>query len=124
MIGAILLIMVAQAAPLPVVDEHSAARRLHIGDTGIDCVRLPCPSRGIFEPDDRGFAARDRLLYVDLDGTTPPPPMIGSETDQAEVVKAWNDRRCLAIEGQLISGKDERPALRIDHIIGPCGGEG
>jgi len=126
MIGAIILLMAAPApAALPVIvnDEHSEARRLHVGDTDIDCVRLPCPSRGVFEPDERGFAVRDRLLYVDLDGKTPPPPMIGDEADQSEIVKAWNDRRCLAIDGQLISGEDDRPTLRVDRIIGPCGGE-
>ncbi len=70
MIGAIVLMMAAPAATAPVVvnDEHNEARRLHVGDTGIDCVRLPCPSRGVFEPDERGFAARSRLLYADLDG--------------------------------------------------------
>ncbi len=49
--------------------------------------------------------------------------MIGEEADQAKIVKAWNDRGCLAIAGQLISGEDERPTLRVDRIIGPCGGE-
>lgn len=127
MIGAIILMVVAptSAAPAVVMNEkHTEARRLQVGDTGIDCVRLPCPSRGVFEPDERGFATRDRLLYVDLDGKTPPPPMIGDKADQSEVVKAWNDRRCLAIEGGLIPGEDGRPALRVDRIIGPCGGEG
>ena len=96
--------------------------RIHVGDTGIKCVRLPCPSRGVFVPDEQSHAARDRMLYADMDGETPPPPMIGDAALLAAITTAWEERACLAIDGRLISGEGDLPVLRVDRVIGPCGG--
>lgn len=120
---ALLALAAAQAAPPPLVanDDKATASRLHIGDTGIRCARLPCPSRALFEPQPPdGHAARDRMLYVDFDGSKPPPPMIGDPVDLAAIRHGWAERQCLAIDGRLIPGEDDRPVLRVDRIVGPC----
>jgi len=109
--------------PEPLVETpgDAGAMRVHVGNTAIQCLRLPCPSRGVFVPDEQSHAARDRMLYADMDGETPPPPMIGDEALLAAITTAWEERACLAIDGRLISGEDDRPVLRVDRVIGPCG---
>lgn len=100
--------------------EDSGAIRIHVGDTGIRCVKLPCPSRGVFVPDPQKGGVSADFLLTDRDGSGPPPPMIGRDADLAAVGKAWDERACLAIDGRLISGKEDRPVLRVDRIVGPC----
>jgi hypothetical protein len=115
--------MVAQApAPGPdvAIPDDAAGRRIHVGDTGIKCVKLPCPSRGVFLPGRAQNGGRPTLLLADHDGRMPPPPMIGDEADLAAIRTAWNARDCLAIEGRPISGEDDKPVLRVDRIVGPC----
>lgn len=48
--------------------------------------------------------------------------MIGDEASQAEIVKTWEDHHCLAIEGRLTPGEDNRSVLRVGRTIGPCHG--
>lgn len=105
--------MVAQAG-------NASAMRLHIGNTGIKCLRLPCPSRGVFVPPKASRTTRPASLYSDVDGKSPPPPMVGDAVSLAAITTAWNERRCLAIDGRLISGEEDRPVLRVDRIVGPC----
>lgn len=113
----------AQEAPPPFVAEGARAQAglLHVGETGIRCLRLPCPGRGLFAPGARGQAERESLLYADRDGRSPPPPMIGAAADRAAIARAWDERRCLALRGRLIPGEDDRPVLRVDRILGECG---
>ncbi len=113
----------AQDAPPPLVANgpRAEAGLLHIGETGIRCLRLPCPGRGLFVPGPWGQADRQNLLYADRDGRTPPPPMIGAAADRAAIAEAWDERRCLALVGRLIPGADDRPVLRVDRIVGACG---
>ncbi|MET0249487.1 MAG: hypothetical protein ABW164_07140 [Sphingobium sp.] len=106
--------------PLVATPDDAGPMRLHVGDTGIRCLRLPCPSRGVFVPDDQGHAARDRMLYTDVDGKAAPPPMIGDKALLAAIGSAWEARTCLAIDGRLVSGEGDRPVLRVDRVIGPC----
>jgi hypothetical protein len=49
--------------------------------------------------------------------------MIGDERLLAAIRGAWDDHRCLAIDGRLIGGEDDRPVLRVDRIAGACGRE-
>lgn len=114
----------AQDAPPPHVANgpRAEAGLLHVGETGIRCLRLPCPSRGLFVPGARGQAERQTLLYADRDGRSPPPPMTGAAADRMAIVRAWDERRCLALIGRLIPGPDDRPVLRVDRIVGECGG--
>lgn len=107
--------------PLVATPDDAGSIRIHVGHTGIRCLRLPCPSRGVFVPDERGHAARDRMLYADTDGKAPPPPVIGEKALLTAITTAWDERTCLAIDGRLISGEDDRPVLRVDRVIGPCG---
>lgn len=109
-------------APLVASGTQAEAGRLHIGNTGINCLRLPCPSRAVFVPDERGQADRNNLLYADLDGSKPAPPMLGDAAHLAAIETAWEERQCLAIDGRLIPGEDDRPVLRVDRIVGPCAG--
>ncbi|MGE4323174.1 MAG: hypothetical protein AB7E60_09120 [Sphingobium sp.] len=120
---ALLTLSAVEAAPPPLVanDGEAQAARLHIGDTRIRCVRLPCPGRALFVPrSPGGQAMRDTMLYVDVDGRKPPPPMIGDPADIAAIGTAWEERHCLAIDGRLIPGEEDRPVLRVDRIVGPC----
>lgn len=116
-------IAMLQAAPFPMVasGDEAPGGRMHIGDTGIRCVRQPCPSRGVFVPDARGLATREGLLMSDSDGKTPLPPMVAGAADRAAIERVWADGGCIAIEGRLIPGEDDRPALRVDRLIGACG---
>lgn len=113
----------AQEAPPPLVANgpRAEAGLLHVGETGIRCLRLPCPGRGLYVPGARGQAERQNLLYADRDGRSPPPPMIGDPDARAAIAKAWDERRCLAVMGRLIPGEDDRPVLRVDRIVGACG---
>ena len=121
--SAIIAAALAQSAisePLVATEGHAAPMRLHIGDTGIRCARLPCPSRGVFIPQQQAGEVRGALLYSDMDGNSPPPPMIGDEALLSAVSRAWEERACLAIDGRLISGEEDKPVLRVDRILGPC----
>ena len=119
---ALLTLSAAQVAPPLVANDDTAeSGRLHIGDTGIRCARLPCPGRALFQPQPPdGHASRDQMLYVDVDGSKPPPPMLGHPTHLAAVKAAWEDRQCLVIVGRLISGEQDRPLLRVDRVVGWC----
>lgn len=121
----VLAALLLQSAPPPLVANSgdAAAGRLHVGSTSIRCLRLPCPSRGVFQPNEAGAADRNQLLFVDLDGRTPPPPMIGDEVTLAAITEAWDSFRCVAIDGRLIPGEDDRPVLRVDRLIGSCGAQ-
>lgn len=95
--------------------------RLHVGATGIHCVKTPCPARAVFEPGPGGKAERQRMIYIDLDGKKPAPPMMGADKALAAIRSAWDSRECIAIDGRLIGGVDDQPVLRVDRIVGPCG---
>ena len=110
----------AISEPMVATEGDAGPMRLHIGDTGIRCVRTPCPSRAVFLPREQTSKVRGGLLYSDMDGTSPPPPMIGDEAHLRALLQAWEDRACLAIDGRLISGEDDKPVLRVDRIVGPC----
>lgn len=124
LIASFAVLAMPQNAPPPFVanSEEAPGARLHIGDTGIRCVRLPCPSRAVFAPGTEDHAVRQSMLYVDTDGSSPPPPMIASEANRAAIVMAWDERQCLAIDGRMIAGEDDRPILRVDRVVGSCAG--
>lgn len=96
------------------------AQRLNIGRTGIQCVRLPCPHRGIFLPGAANMQGLHRMpLYADLDGSTFLPKLIASESDKARLEQAWDRRQCLEIRGNL-QGRGDNAVLEVSRIIGPC----
>lgn len=123
MIAAAMAAQAVASGPDVATPGDAAGRRIHIGDTGIRCVKLPCPSRGVFLPDEVQGNGWPALLLADLDGRMPPPPMIGEEADLAAVRAAWDARECLAIVGRPIGGEDDKPVLRVDRVVGPCRGE-
>lgn len=119
---AILFALLSQVAPPSAAGSPDALPGvLYVGATGIRCVRRPCPARGVFIPDARGHAVRDQLLMADTDGTAPPPPMIGDEAARREIARVWDAGGCVAVEGRLIAGEEDRPLLRVDRLIGRCG---
>jgi len=122
-IGSLVMAALAPATsgrPLVATPEDSAAMRIHVGDTGIKCVKFPCPSRGVYLPEDADAEKPLELLYTDPDGKAPLPPMIGDAAALAAIAAAWEDRGCLAIDGRLISGEEDKPVLRVDRIVGHC----
>lgn len=122
--AAFLTAALLQAAPPPHVanSDQAEAMTLYVGDTNIRCVRMPCPSRGVFEPDDAGNADRNALLYADTDGQSGPPPMIGDPAALRAIATAWSEFGCLEIRGRLIPGEDDKPVLRVDEVVGQCMG--
>jgi hypothetical protein len=122
--GLLIIAMMATQVSVPGPDvaqsDDATGQRMHIGDTGIRCVKFPCPSRGLFLPGETGDRREMTLLAADYDGRMPPPPMIGDEADLAAVRAAWASRDCLAIEGRMVSGIDDKPVLRIDRVHGRC----
>lgn len=49
--------------------------------------------------------------------------MIGDKAMLAAIKTAWEERTCLAKNGRLVGGVNDRPGLRVDRVIGPCQGK-
>lgn len=114
-IGSLLSIslIIAGTCPSLAAEAIPLEGRLGVGNTGINCVKEPCPWRGI----------------VDLDNTSRDPlrphwhgkhlpATYGQPEDVARLKKAWDDGECLEIEGKF--GHDGAPWIEIGKIIGPC----
>ncbi len=113
-------IALATAAGSALAQDKPVDQRLNVGRTGITCVRLPCPHRGIYMLGARDLPSlRRALLYADLDGRQGLPTIVGSPADQAELRQAWDRQKCVAIAGHL-EGPRENPTLHVARVIGPC----
>ncbi|MDH4992371.1 hypothetical protein QEZ48_16265 [Aquamicrobium lusatiense] len=107
----LLIIFAPLGADVALADTPVAsAKRLAVGNTGISCVTLPCPWRGIVDLDD---ASRDPLRplwnHQEL------PALEASTADRARLSEAWGEARCVAVEGVL-----DGQSLRVDKILGDC----
>lgn len=101
-------------------DAGEGRQRLYVGRTGIQCLRLPCPHRGIFLPGLAGSRGLRRpLLYADVDGKTSLPRLAASPGDKRRLEAAWDRRACLEIIGRL-EGKGASANLTVTKIVGPC----
>ncbi len=121
MFGRILGLAILVSAPAcPLLAQPAADARYHIGDTGIRCVRLPCPSRALYVPDARGMADRHNLIYADMDGNAAPPAIEASAAVIDAVAEAWREYQCIAVDGRLLGDSGGVPVLKVERIVGPC----
>ncbi|MGO4129059.1 hypothetical protein AB4Z01_32010 [Inquilinus sp. YAF38] len=93
-----------------------------VGDTGVRCLKQPCPWRGVVPVDDESVAA----------GTVPPayagdaPPAIAARAElldqvRHEIWRAWAAGGCLLVHGRFERrGAAAMPVLSVDRVIGPC----
>lgn len=98
----------AEALPVPAKGEQFWG----LGSTGIDCVRLPCPWRGVFRIDPDG--TRDRPLS--RHDMTEPPPLKADEADRARIEDAFAKDGCVVAEGHF-----DGETLVVARIAGECG---
>lgn len=109
------LILTATAAqafsdePLPVPPEGEQFWGL--GSIGIDCVRLPCPWRGVFRIHPDGTFDRP-LSRNDL---TAPPPLQARDGDRGRIEDAFASDGCVVAEGHF-----EGKTLVVARIGGEC----
>ncbi|WP_152613493.1 hypothetical protein [Inquilinus limosus] len=102
--------------------EEAPSGLFRVGDTGVRCLKQPCPWRGVVPVDDESVAA----------GTVPPayagdaPPVIAArpellEQARNEIWRAWASGGCLLVHGRFERrGAAAVPMLSVDRIIGPC----
>ena len=82
----------------------------HIGRTGIHCLRMPCPWRGIMKIREDGLAdgkpvwAGDELPIVEA-----------SPADRQRIRTSWQDSGCL-----LVQARFEERKLVVRHVVGDC----
>lgn len=95
-------------------EPPSDTRRLSIGSTGVMCTVAPCPWRGIIDLDDTD---RDQIRPLWSGETL--PVLVATPDHAREIEAAWEDRRCLEIEGAILAS-GEPPSVRVDRIIGAC----
>lgn len=119
------LVLVAALAwghsPANATGENAPDQLLRVGATGIMCVKLPCPSRGVFLPSVSGLnARRQALLYTDADGKSGPPEFTGAPDIRQTLNRAWRSLECLEILGRLDSKGPGRATLHVSRILGTC----
>ena len=108
-----LLLGLSGAMPLAALEPIPLEGRMGIGSTNILCTTEPCPWRGVIDLDD---PARDPLRpYWSGEHL---PKAYGSPEDVARLQQAWDEMKCLEIEG--VFGDDGAPFIEIDRIVGPC----
>ncbi|WGG59452.1 hypothetical protein [Brucella intermedia] len=113
-------VAIAISAAWALAEDPQIDQRLNVGRTGIMCLRLPCPHRGIYAPGAKDLESlRRALLYADLDGRQGLPVVAGSPADQAEVTRAWDHGKCIAVLGRL-EGTGGSSTLHVSRVIGPC----
>jgi len=100
---------------------QQALQLLNVGVTGITCLRLPCPHRGVFLPGGSSLQARRAaLLYADIDGRTDPPHLVSAPDIVMAVSAAWSDMKCVQVLGRLEPTDADRPTLYIARVVGRC----
>lgn len=102
--------------------EDTPPGLFRVGDTGVRCLKQPCPWRGVVPVEDESVAA----------GTVPPayagdaPPVIAARAElleplRREIWRAWAAGGCLLVHGRFDRrGAAAVPVLSVDRIIGPC----
>ena len=107
------LLIVVAASPASTAEPIPLEGRLGVGKTGINCVKEPCPWRGIVDLDNPSRnPLRPHWHGKQL------PATYGQPADVARLQRAWDDGECLEIEGKF--GDDGAPWIEISKIIGPC----
>ena len=104
------LVLSAMLAIGPAKADVVSEVRLTIGNTGIGCLKAPCPWRGIVEIDN---PERDPLRP--LWSGEELPPMQAAAADIALLQRVWAAHGCLVIRGRF-DGK----TLHVGQMMGPC----
>ena len=103
--------------------QEAPAGLFRVGDTGVRCLKQPCPWRGVVPVEDEGAAP----------GAAPPayagdaPPVIAARPEllqqaRTEIWRAWASGGCLLVHGHFDRrGAAAVPMLSVDRIVGPCG---
>lgn len=114
--------ILAATASVAGAAEEAPPGLFRVGDTGVRCLKQPCPWRGVVPVDDESVAA----------GAVPPayasdaPPVIAARAElfdqvRREIWRAWAAGGCLLVHGRFDRrGAAAMPVLSVDRIIGPC----
>ena len=116
-------VVLAATAPLAgAAAQETLPGLFRVGDTGVRCLKQPCPWRGVVPVDDESVAA----------GAVPPayagdaPPVIAARAElfdqvRREIWRAWAAGGCLLVHGRFDRrGAAAMPVLAVDRVIGPC----
>lgn len=92
------------------VRADSIAGTFRLGSTGINCVKAPCPWRGIMKldangkPDGRPLWAGNEL-----------PTIKAEENVRNRIAATWKASGCLVVEGEL-----DDDGFAVSRIVGDC----
>jgi hypothetical protein len=116
-------VVLAATAPLAgAAAQETLPGLFRVGDTGVRCLKQPCPWRGVVPVDDESVAP----------GTVAPayagdaPPVIAARAElldqlRREIWRTWAAGGCLLVHGRYDRrGAAAVPVLAVDRIIGPC----
>jgi len=103
--------------------EEAVAGLFRVGDTGIRCLKQPCPWRGVVPVEDEGAAAGSSSPAYAGDA---PPVIVAApallDPARRRIWGAWASGGCLLVQGRFgRRGTAAVPVLSVDRIIGPCG---
>lgn len=88
---------------------------LRVGDTGVRCLKEPCPWRGVVPMD-----SEEPAYAGDA------PPVIAADAGsmaqiRSEIWRAWANGGCLVVSGRFDrAGTSGLPVLSVARIVGPC----
>ncbi|WLS05007.1 hypothetical protein [Shinella oryzae] len=111
-------IMFSVATPSQALEIEPINGRFSIGDTGIMCTTLSCPTMGIVELDNPNRDPQ-RPLWANAEM----PKLIASEVDAAAIAAAWEAKGCLIVEGSFYTDAADiegLPSLLVRSIIESC----
>lgn len=96
--------------PAQSADTLTVSETLLVGGTNIYCVQAPCPWRGIAR-DGEVRSGPAGLLWSGEEL----PQLEASAADAARLETAWDDGKCLAVQGRWTGS-----VLEVDRITGAC----
>lgn len=92
------------------VSADSIAGTFRLGPTGINCVKAPCPWRGIMKLDENGKPdCRPLWAANEL------PPIEAEENVRNRIAAIWKASGCLVVAGEL-----DDDGLAVSRIVGEC----
>ena len=106
-----LLALMAVGAASAKADEAARCEmgRFAVGNTGILCVRAPCPWRGSRLLDAEDQPGPVHWAQPDL------PALLARPEERARLTDAWDDHECLVVEGAF-----DQQTLAVVSILGTC----
>jgi hypothetical protein len=101
----------ADAAALAAPAVAAAGSLFRVGRTGINCYREPCPHRGVTPVSSADQSAPAQPIWW---GDTP-PTILGDVEDYRVIEAAWDDFRCVLVEGEF-----DGEMLTVRRVAGEC----